>query len=779
MRLIPSALASAALSLGLLCVPLNAPAAAVHAHPQTHPPAPDAAASQTVLDRARAGSDALLALHKRWQQARGQARDALLDPWLEAAAQRREALRELARQQPEAALRLMVPEQRQHGMPAEVLARLEQAVDLDGTLEVLYEDYEDSARLRHFLRTGFGERFELHLASRHREWRSGMPVRARGWLLEGDPQAGVQGDLLLGDDTQGLQLADTGTGTGTDTLADAMPHTLGAQRTLTLLVNFQDRPADKPWSLSQAQSLVYGSVDAFIRENSGGQAWLTGQVAGWFTLPLDSTQCDGFAIERHAKAAAAAAGHDLAQYDRFIFAFPQNSACGYSGMGQVGALPSSSWIHNSLTLRTVAHELGHNLGLYHAHALDCGSTTLGSSCSSQEYGDTVDIMGYPGTVGHFNLFSKERLGWLASGNLLTVETPGSFTLQPASLQTSAAKGLKIPRGSDASGQPAYYYVELRKPLGFDAQITERGVVDAGNIFSGVTVRQASPHNGNSGYLLDMTPGSTFVDLKDAALTGGQRFSDPAAGLEILTEWVDSTQALVSVDFPGSGAGALPVCTRSAPGLAVTPAQSDWLPAGSRFAYSVTVSNRDSAGCASSSIALAATPPAGWSASLPASVSLAPGASTQMTLEVSAPASAADGFHDTGLRATANALNASATVTFVVDNPPATGNAAPQAVDDQAALGSLAPLAIPVLANDSDPDGDALQIVAFEQGSKGSVSLDASGALLYTPARSFKSSDQFRYTVSDGRLTATATVSVSLQGGSTESGTGGKGNGNKR
>lgn len=791
MRITASALLgntlATALSLGLLCIPLNATAAALHshahgdhdhahgAHGEATPAGNRPVASRIDSDAARTRTEALVALHKRWQQAAGNARASLGRQLLEQAEQRHQALRELASQQPGEALRLMIPEQRQSGMPAEVLARLEQPVELDGTLEVIYEDYEDGARLRHFLKTGFGERFELHLAKRHKEWRSGVPVRAQGWLLEGDRQASVQGDLLLGDDEQGLLLADDGTGSGS--LAYEMPNTKGAQRTLTVLVNFQDKPNDKPWTTSQASTLVYGTVNEFIKENSAQQTWLTGQVAGWFTIPVNSTVCDGFAIERHAKEAAAAAGHNLSQYDRFIFAFPQNSACGYSGMGQVGALPSSSWIHNSLILRTVAHELGHNLGLYHAHATDCGDTTLGNSCSNQEYGDTVDIMGYPGTVGHFNLFSKERLGWLASGNLLTVGSAGSFTLQPNSLPTSAAKGLKIARGLDASGRPSYYYVELRKPLGFDAQITDRGVVDAGNIFNGVTIRQASPHNGNSGYLLDMTPGSAFVDMKDAALTGGRRFSDPDAGLSVVTEWVDGSQALVSVDFGSS----TPTCTRSAPGITMTPGQSPWLAAGSSFDYSVTVTNRDSAGCTSSSFALAASRPAGWSTSLPSSLSLAPGASASVTLRASAPGSATDGFYNIGATASANALSASTSATYVIDNPVSVSNAAPVAVDDQAVLSSLAPLTVAVLANDSDPDGDALQIIAFEQGSKGKVSLNANGTLTYSPAKSFKSSDQFRYTISDGKLSASATVYISLQGSSSDSSTGstGKGNGNNR
>jgi hypothetical protein len=294
-------------------------------------------------------------------------------------------------------------------------------------------------------------------------------------------------------------------------------------------------------------------------------------------------------------------------------------------------MPSTSWIHNSLNLRTVAHELGHNLGLYHAHAMDCGDTTLGSSCSSQEYGDTVDIMGYTGTVGHFNGFSKERLGWLSAGNLVNVSSAGSFSLKPSSATSTSAKVLKIANGVDSSGAPRYYYVEYRQPQGFDAQISNRGVIDANNIFNGVTVRQASPSNGNSVYLLDMTAGSNFVDMKDAALTGGRSFS--ASGMTLTTQWTDASQALVSVDFgSGGGGGSTSTCTRNAPVVSVSPGQSTWLAAGSSYTFTVSVSNKDSSGCTSSSFSLAASKPSGWSASLgSASLNLAPGASSSTTI----------------------------------------------------------------------------------------------------------------------------------------------------
>lgn len=69
-----------------------------------------------------------------------------------------------------------------------------------------------------------------------------------------------------------------------------------------------------------------------------------------------------------AEPAALAAGVNLSVYTRHVYAFPQN-ACPWWGLGSVGGTPSQAWINGSLALKVGSHDLGHNLGLYHAHSL--------------------------------------------------------------------------------------------------------------------------------------------------------------------------------------------------------------------------------------------------------------------------------------------------------------------------------------------------------------------------------------------------------------------------
>lgn len=89
------------------------------------------------------------------------------------------------------------------------------------------------------------------------------------------------------------------------------------------------------------------------------------------------------------------------------------------------------------------------------------------------------------------------------------------------------------------------------------------------------------------------------------------------------------------------------------------------------------------------------------------------------------------------------------------------NHPPVAVDDVAVTEANTPVAIPVLTNDTDCDGDTLSLLAAGQGANGSVSVDKN-SVIYTPKQDFSGNDSFSYTVSDVHgATAVGTVSVTV------------------
>jgi subtilisin family serine protease len=74
---------------------------------------------------------------------------------------------------------------------------------------------------------------------------------------------------------------------------------------------------------------------------------------------------------------------------------------------------------------------------------------------------------------------------------------------------------------------------------------------------------------------------------------------------------------------------------------------------------------------------------------------------------------------------------------------------PEAVADRAITWESAPVAIDVLTNDTDPDGDSLSLVDFTQPANGSVSLAEGANLVYAPKPYFNGMDRFTYRISDG------------------------------
>ncbi len=86
--------------------------------------------------------------------------------------------------------------------------------------------------------------------------------------------------------------------------------------------------------------------------------------------------------------------------------------------------------------------------------------------------------------------------------------------------------------------------------------------------------------------------------------------------------------------------------------------------------------------------------------------------------------------------------ANVTVTVTVPNRP------PVAQSDQAATIEGQPVTIDVLANDNDPDGNAIALAGMEMPGHGSLTLTPENRFIYTPSSGFVGQDSFTYTIRD-------------------------------
>jgi hypothetical protein len=578
----------------------------------------------------------VLQLHEEVGKQPAQARQRALDRLTAAIKTRRQALLSLLESDPAAVLEAALPAAVRRSFPAGLQMHLEDAVTLEGTLEVVIADNFETlvSRMSYLLTIDRGERVALHFAGAGPDLLSGSRVRVRGIRLDGQ---------------MALAAAESGS---VETLAAAAAAPLTVKRVAVILFNLQTNPV-QPYTAAFAKGVTFtnaGGVNAYFQEASFGAVGLTGKinadgdVFGWYTIACDSdpatstpscTSCDYWNWAAFARSAAAVDGFAAANYNYVIYAFPQHGACPWWGLAGGGA-----WINGSYQLRVVGHELGHLFGLSHAASYSCTdangqAVAISQTCTINEYGDPFDIMG--SAAYHVNGFHKGLLGWLAPSNTQDVTTDGVYTLAPLEYASSGVQVLRLPRDLDASGNATkYYYIEFRQPFGFDNFGASAPVVN------GVSIRLAPPYvvpayTSLRPLLIDTTPASGG-GFADAPLLAGRTFEDAITGIAVTTASVSASGAAVEVKF-----GPL-VCAPGNPSLSLAPS-SQWAYAGQPLVYTLTLTNNNSSVCPAATFDVAASLPSGWSLiPTPLSLTLASGASATQQITVNSTPDAAPGFY---------------------------------------------------------------------------------------------------------------------------------------
>ena len=180
--------------------------------------------------------------------------------------------------------------------------------------------------------------------------------------------------------------------------------------------------------------------------------------------------------------------------------------------------------------------------------------------------------------------------------------------------------------------------------------------------------------------------------------------------------------------------------------------------GTPVAINVVANDTDDVGINAASVAIVTSPAAGTAV---------PNGSGSVTYTPNGTFTGTDTFTYTvadGQGAVSNAATVTVTVTIPAQNQP------PVAVNDSATTTKGTPVAINVVANDTDDVGiNAASVAIVTSPGHGTAVPNGSGSVTYTPNGTFTGTDTFTYTVADGQAAVSnaATVTVTVNAVSAE------------
>ncbi len=301
-------------------------------------------------------------------------------------------------------------------------------------------------------------------------------------------------------------------------------YTEGSKRLIFIRVDFSDL-AGAPFSDALGTNMLAGLNTFYLEQSYGKTGFKPFAAAGSAMTPvlrMPNTAAyygsvDASILRTAARSAATAKGYVLSSYDFDLTCMGAVPGFGWAGLGYIGA--PGVWIRSAFDASggVPAHELGHNLGLFHANYWDTGGQSVTGAGASVEYGDPFDTMGNA-TAGqrHFNVRSKNFLDWLPNTYVKNVTTTGTYRVfaMDSTNGPTSVRALTIRYNLKTN-----YWIDVRQKFPSNQWLR-----------NGVGLRwgrtDASPT-----LLLDTTPGS--ADGKnDSAVVVGRTYSDRALGVHV-------------------------------------------------------------------------------------------------------------------------------------------------------------------------------------------------------------------------------------------------------
>ncbi|MCX6855302.1 MAG: cadherin-like beta sandwich domain-containing protein [Verrucomicrobia bacterium] len=369
--------------------------------------------------------------------------------------------------------------------------------------------------------------------------------------------------------------AGTGSGPSHASVSGSIPSswTTGNRSFLYIRATFPDNPVD-PQNEQECHDMFKAAND-YIVQTSYGRCYLTYAFPPLVVLPYplewysryDADVGGGDTLlQNHAIQIAKSMGYDIASYNLRAVRWSGGPGS-YGGSASVGA---AGMRMKSSSSGVFLHELGHNLGVWHANYWRTTPPSVTGPGNNAEYGNIFDLMGSSGSNGQYTASFKNTLSWMPSEQYWNVTTSGLYRISQtdASIADPSLRyAVRVRRDAERDFWAEF---RLRHPTNVGFTNGLMMTFDQWGL-GGIGGSGGAPLNGSNrgAQLLDMTPGSfssAITDTRnDSALWMGRTFSDPDFNIHFTPVANNTTTVPPSMDVqvqigdaPGNNAPTLSI-----------------------------------------------------------------------------------------------------------------------------------------------------------------------------------------------------------------------------